>query len=71
MACTELRTPCGLAHGAGIASRRFVCWTQDAAVSDYSGGFRNLERGVQPLVRETHLKIFGLPRLLLVIATDW
>ena len=26
-----------------------------------SGGFRNLERGVRPLPREAHLKIFGLP----------
>ena len=36
-----------------------------------SGGFRNLERGVQPPVCKAHLKIFGLPRPLLVIATDW
>ena len=27
-----------------------------------SGGFRNLERGVQPLAREAHPKILGLPR---------
>ena len=26
------------------------------------GRFRNLERGVQPLAREVHPKIFGLPR---------
>ena len=36
-----------------------------------SGGFRDLERGVQLLVREAHLKIFGLPGPLLVISTDW
>ena len=33
-------------------------------VAGCSGGFRNLERGVQPLVREAHPKIVGLPRLL-------
>ena len=60
-----------MAHGASIASRRLVCWAQDAAVSDYSDGFRNLGMGVQPLMREAHLKIFGLPRPFLVIATDW
>ena len=27
-----------------------------------SGGARNLERGVLPLVHEAHLKILGLPR---------
>ena len=27
-----------------------------------SGGFRNLERGVQALAREARRKIFGLPR---------
>jgi len=27
-----------------------------------SGGFRNSERGVQPLVREERPQIFGLPR---------
>ena len=31
-----------------------------------SGGSRNLERGVQPLVHEGHPKIFGLLRPLLV-----
>ena len=31
-----------------------------------SGGFRNLEGGVQPLVCEVHLKFFGLPCPLLV-----
>ena len=42
-----------------------------------SGGFRNLERGVQPLAREAQPKIFGLPRPLLVntcievLSTDW
>ena len=34
---------------------------------DYiSGGFRNSERGVQPLVREACRQIFGLPHLLSV-----
>ena len=28
----------------------------------YSGGFRNLERGAQPLAREAPPQIFGLPR---------
>ena len=37
----------------------------------YSGGFRNLERGVQSLASEVHPKIFGLPCPLPVIATDW
>ena len=36
-----------------------------------SGGFRNLERGVQSLASEVHPKIFGLPCPLPVIATDW
>jgi len=27
-----------------------------------SGGFRNLERGIQPLACEAHLQILGLPR---------
>ena len=31
-----------------------------------SGGFRNSERGVQPLAREARLQIFGLPRPLSV-----
>ena len=31
-----------------------------------SGGFRNSERGVQPLVREARRQIFGLPRPLSV-----
>ena len=31
-----------------------------------SGGFRNLERGVQQLAREARPKIFGLPRPLTV-----
>jgi len=35
-----------------------------------SGGFRNLERGIQPLAREAHPQIFWLPRPLLVLATD-
>ena len=29
--------------------------------SNNSGGFRNLERGVQPLAGEAQPKIFGLP----------
>ena len=32
-----------------------------------SGRFRNLERGVQPLARKAHPKIFGLPRPLPVM----
>ena len=32
----------------------------------YSGGFRNSERGVQPLAREARRQIFGLPRPLSV-----
>ena len=31
-----------------------------------SGGFRNSERGVQPLAREARPQIFGLPRPLSV-----
>ena len=33
----------------------------------FSGGFRNLERGVQSLAREAHPKIFWLPCPLLVM----
>ena len=36
-----------------------------------SGGFRNLERVIQPLASEAHPKIFGLPCPLSVITTDW
>ena len=32
----------------------------------FSGGFRNSERGVQPLAREARPQIFGLPRPLSV-----
>jgi len=32
-----------------------------------SGGFRNLERGVQPLARKAHPEIVGLPRPLPVM----
>ena len=32
-----------------------------------SGGFRNLERGVQPLACKAHLKMFKFPRPLLVM----
>ena len=32
----------------------------------HSGRFRILERGVQPLACKTHVKIFGLPRPLLI-----
>ena len=38
-----------------------VCGTER-----YSGGFRNLERGVQLLVHKARAKIFGLPRPLSV-----
>ena len=34
--------------------------------TDTSGGFRNSERGVQPLAREVRPQIFGLPRPLSV-----
>ena len=37
-----------------------------AQIRGYSGGFRNLERGVQLLAREARPKIFGLPRPLSV-----
>ena len=31
-------------------------------LSEYSGGFRNSERGVQPLAREARSQILGSPR---------
>ena len=46
MACTELRTPCGLAHGASFASRRLVYWAQGAAVSG-SGSHEALALGAR------------------------
>ena len=38
----------------------------DSSYSVPSGGFRNSERGVQPLAREARRQIFGLPRPLSV-----
>ena len=43
----------------------YACAFIHFAIMDPSGGFRNLERGVQPLAREALAKIFGLPRPLL------
>ena len=37
---------------------KFLEFVQQNLLPLLSGGFRNLERGVQPLAREAHLKIF-------------
>ena len=59
--------PCHvLAATVGAGLRENVCTTASVYQSLHccqevgcSGGFRNLERGVQPLARETQPKIFG------------
>ena len=45
-------------HGTNKNVGYFLLWP--------SGGFRNSERGVQPLVREARMQILGLPCPLLV-----
>ena len=52
----------------------YITTTHEALGAQLSGGFRNLERGVQLLACEARPKIFGLPRPLpvtLAVPTEY
>ena len=49
-------------HGSCIYNNEHLCTAFQFLILLCSGGFRNLERGVQPLARKAQPKILGLPR---------